>query len=331
MSKDFDNTATFSNYRWDQELKLVSFNKGISEAVWRFLPGIECFGRHWVQKDITDENSKKYPRECPNFNPENETFTLKNKCPCCERGLTPQVFYLMKFIDRVEQEANPNSKYVHWLDPIPVTVLRTLKEKKAKNITKKAKDPAHVNDAEYGCDLAISYDPAKVGTARWTFDFCDERHGPALTDEEKKAIKSIPSFGGKDGKYYDFSDEGTLAAYNEDTRKSLERGKYFEEDYTPPSNDKGKAKDKPAKEESDNPKPKVKKAKVEETESSEPAAPPVKAKKSLPVVDECPSHDDEHSFGSFVGDDTCNACEKRKPCRKATAAKDALNFYQEPS
>jgi hypothetical protein len=200
--------------RWEESVKLWEKKKG-EFTRYRFLEAPTPAARHWV--DFLDANGDKkgFYSPCFAFNSDKETPENDNACPACRAGIKASKFYATNVINRDTQEnkpatvgaEKPNSKGFKeksdkgW-SPVEVLTLPAGQAKKIQNIISLNKWKINgttvcktIEDAVYGRDLEIMFDPSAEGAAMY-----DIQKGDAtkLTPEELKYLKYdlsiIPNF-----------------------------------------------------------------------------------------------------------------------------------------
>lgn len=281
--KDFDDTNPRTRDKnWKEDISVADLPKMDEWYPFRIVGGVFSYAQHWIEFVNKGGEKKRYPVDCANWDPDNETSSKKGGCPACEVGLRPSVRYMMNVIDRTSQ-GRGESDPIRALD-VPPTVMRQLLDLKKLNMVKgEARSIAH---PKLGCDIHLQKQRSKKrGGVEWQVQKGDR----SPLSEEEMSLEFI-SF-----------DEHWMEPDVHKIRDDLKRHGYFdgsksdddeEEAETLPKRGAKKAKSSDDDEEFDTPIPssgkpaKAKKRPPADDEDDEDDVPPPKAKKRPPVDDD---------------------------------------------
>jgi hypothetical protein len=176
--KDFDDiNPRTRDKNWKEDIPLAQMPKRDEWYTFRVCGGVFSYAQHWIEFVNKQGETKRYPVDCSNWDPEEEATTKKGGCPCCELGLRPSVRYMMNAIDRDAQDGRGDP--IRALDLAP-TVMRQLVDLKKLNMVKG--NPRSIAHAKFGCDIHLmKQNSKKRGGVEWQVQKGDRC---ALSSEE---------------------------------------------------------------------------------------------------------------------------------------------------
>jgi hypothetical protein len=302
--KDFDDTNPRTRDKnWKEDISVAELPKMDEWYPFRIVGGVFSYAQHWIEFVNKGGEKKRYPVDCANWDPDNESANKKGGCPACEVGLRPSVRYMMNVIDRTAQQRG-DADPIRALD-IPPTVMRQLLDLKKLNMVKgEAKSIAH---PKLGCDIHLQKQRSKKrGGVEWQVQKGDRS---PLTEEETslefisfdehyqepdvhKIREDLKRHGYFDANKSDNDGDDDTEALPKKGSKKPSRSSDDDEDFeeTPKSSagKPAKAKKPPVDddEEDDAPSPPKKKRPPVDDDDDEEDAPPPKPKKKPPVDDD---------------------------------------------
>ena len=177
--KDFDDVNPRTRDKnWKEDIPLAQMPKRDEWYTFRVCGGVFSYAQHWIEFVNKQGDTKRYPVDCANWDPEEEaTSNKEGGCPACELGLRPGVRYMMNAIDRDAQGGKGDP--IRGLDLAP-TVMRQLVDLKKLNMVKG--NPRSVAHAKFGCDIHLmKQNSKKRGGVEWQVQ---KGERVALTEEE---------------------------------------------------------------------------------------------------------------------------------------------------
>ena len=177
--KDFDDVNPRTRDKnWKEDIPTAQMPKLDEWYGFRIVGGVFSYAQHWIEFKNKQGETKRYPVDCANWDPEEEATSRKGGCPCCALGMRPSIKYMMNAIDR-DAQASGSTDPIRALD-LPPTVMRQLVDLKKLNLVKGK--PRSITNAKFGCDVYFMKQRSKKRSGmEWQIQKGDRA---PLTEEE---------------------------------------------------------------------------------------------------------------------------------------------------